>query len=109
MKRIVSILLSVMMMLSFFGCTVNEDKDISTVVLKIDNKEIKKKEFDNLVKYTMLQYYAYQDTDMSNDKEQQLALKNDLYKTFVDRKVKEYASSKNKIKILDYLSRARRS
>ncbi len=99
MKRIISILLSALMMLSFFGCTVNEDKDISTVVLKIDNKEIKKKEFDNLVKYTMLQYYAYQDTDMSNDKEQQLALKNDLYKTFVDRKVKEYASSKNKIKI----------
>ena len=99
MKKIVSILLSIMLIVSFCGCTVNANKDVSTVVLEINGKQIKKKEFDDLVKYTMLQYFAYQETDLSNDKEQQLALKNDLYDTFVERKVKEYACKKNKLKV----------
>ena len=68
-KRIISLLLVIMSVLSFSACTVNTEKAKQKPVATVDDKEILKAQVDDIVGFTLVSYYASssQSVDLKDD------------------------------------------
>ena len=85
MKKVISILLALALVLSFASCSafeINEEKDNEAVIAKVGDTEYLKKEFNDYKKFLNV-VYAMNDSAVSDDKDSQEYFKQSSYEEYI--------------------------